>query len=128
VIQPDLTMCGGILETKKIAAWAEAYYVLVAPHNVGGPVSTAAALHLAACTPNFKVQEHFNDFAEAYVKHAAPGNPEVVDGAFALPEGPGLGVALDEDMIKEHPPRAVRFDLFESDWHLRLGSAADEEG
>lgn len=123
VIQPDLTMCGGILEAKKIAAWAEAYYVLVAPHNVGGPVSTAAALHLAACTPNFKVQEHFNDFAEAYVKDAAPGNPEVVDGSFALPSGPGLGVTLNEDMIKEHPPRAVRFELFENDWHLRLGSS-----
>ena len=59
--------------------------MLVAPHNVGGPVSTAAALHLAACTPNFKIQEHFNDFGEAYVKAAAPGVPEVVDGYFALP-------------------------------------------
>jgi len=91
----------------------------VAPHNVGGPVSTAAALHLAACTPNFKIQEHFNDFGEEYVKAAAPGNPEVVDGAFALPEGPGLGVTLDEDVIAAHPRRAVHFDLFGEDWHLR---------
>ena len=67
----------------------------IAPHNVGGPVSTAAALHLAACTTNFKIQEHFNDFADSFVKEAAPGLPEVVDGCFALPEGPGLGVTLD---------------------------------
>jgi galactonate dehydratase len=119
VIQPDLTMCGGILETRRIAAWAEAYYVLVAPHNVGGPVSTAAALHLAAVTPNFKIQEHFNDFGEHYVKAAAPGNPEVVDGYFSLPEGPGLGVTLDEDVIAEHPRRPIHFDLFAEDWHLR---------
>jgi galactonate dehydratase len=119
VVQPDLTMCGGILETRRIAAWAEAYYVLVAPHNVGGPVSTAAALHLAAVTPNFKIQEHFNDFGEAFVKEAAPGNPEVVDGYFALPQGPGLGVTLDEDVVAEHPRRTIHFDLFAEDWHLR---------
>jgi galactonate dehydratase len=120
VIQPDLTMCGGIAETRKLAATAETYYVLVAPHNVGGPVSTAAALHLAACTPNFKIQEHFNDFTEAYVKDAAPGNPEVVDGSFALPDGPGLGVELNEDVIEEHPRREIHFDLFHDDWHLRI--------
>ena len=119
VVQPDPTMCGGLAETRKISAWAEAYYVQVAPHNVGGPVSTAAALHLAACTPNFKIQEHFNDFAESYVKEAAPGNPEVIDGYFALPDGPGLGVELDEDVVAEHPRREIHFDLFRDDWHLR---------
>jgi galactonate dehydratase len=93
--------------------------MLVAPHNVGGPVSTAAALHLAAATPNFKIQEHFNDFCEAYVKQAAPGNPEVVDGYFSLPEGPGLGVELDEDVLTENPQREIHFDLFGEDWHLR---------
>jgi galactonate dehydratase len=124
VIQPDLTMCGGISETRRIAAWAEAYYMLVAPHNVGGPVSTAAALQLAAVTPNFKIQEHFNDFGEAYVKDAAPGNPEVVDGYFGLPEGPGLGVTLDEDVIAEHPRQPIHFDLFAENWHLRQAERA----
>jgi galactonate dehydratase len=119
VVQPDLTMCGGINETRKIASWAESYYVLVAPHNVGGPVSTAAALHLAAATPNFKIQEHFNDFSEAFVKEAAPGNPEIDDGFFPLPDGPGLGVTIDEDMIAEHPRSAVHFNLFQDDWQHR---------
>jgi galactonate dehydratase len=119
VIQPDPSMCGGILETKKIAAWAESYYVLLAPHNVGGPVSTAACLHLAATVPNFKILEHFNDFAEEWVKEVAPGNPEVVDGYFALPDRPGLGVTLNEDLAREHPRAEVQFDLFAEDWHLR---------
>jgi galactonate dehydratase len=119
VVQADLTMCGGIWATRKIASWAEAYYLQMAPHNVGGPVSTAAALHLAAATPNFTIQEHFNDFADGYVKQVAPGNPEVVDGYFGLPEGPGLGVTLDEDLVRANPRRAIHFDLFKDNWHLR---------
>jgi galactonate dehydratase len=119
VLQPDITMMGGIREAMKVAAWADAYYMQVAPHNVGGPIGTAAALHLGAATPNFKVLEHFNDFADAFVKLAAPGNPEVVDGYFALPQGPGLGVTLDRAFVAAHPRSRTRFDLFETDWHLR---------
>ena len=118
-IQPDITHFGGILETRKLAAWAENYYVLVAPHNVGGAVSTAAALHLAASTPNFKIQEHFNDFADEWIKSTAPGNPEVVDGYFALPQGPGLGVRLNLDVIEAHPRQKVFFNLFAEDWQKR---------
>jgi galactonate dehydratase len=119
IIQPDLTHFGGLMNVKKLAGWADAYYMLVAPHNVGGPVSTAAALHLAACTPNFKIQEHFNDFDEPYVKESAPGVPEVVDGYFALPNGPGLGVTLNEAVIREHPEQKIHFNLFADDWHKR---------
>jgi galactonate dehydratase len=128
IIQPDITHIGGILETKKIAAWADAYYTLVAPHNVGGPVATAAALHFAASTPNFKIQEHFNDFAEDWVKQLAPGNPEVTDGYFDLPQGPGLGVTLDLDAVEAHPRKHVFFNLYDDDWHRRLGSKAAAGG
>lgn len=119
IVQPDVTTVGGISEARKIASWAESYFVLFAPHNVGGPISTAAALHLAASTPNFKVLEHFNDFGEAYVKDSAPGNPEVVDGHFALPTGPGLGVLLNPDAVAEHPAQPLHFDLYSPDWQLR---------
>lgn len=119
IIQPDITHFGGILETKKLAAWAEAYHVLVAPHNVEGSVTTAAALHFAASTPNFKSQEHFNDFAESWVKECAPGSPQFVDGYFALPRGPGLGVKLDLDVIKQHPRKHIFFNLYAGDWHRR---------
>jgi galactonate dehydratase len=121
ILQTDITMSCGILEGKKMAAMADAYYVTFAPHNTGGPVSTAACLHLAACTPNFKIQEHFNDFVDAWVKDAAkgPGYPEVKDGYFALPSGPGLGVTLNEDFIREHPMQGETFNLFKEDWHRR---------
>jgi len=119
IVQIDLSHFGGISEARKLAAWAESYYMLMAPHNVCGPVATAANLHLAACTPNFKIQEHFNDFADAWVKGAVVQYPEVVDGYFSLPESPGLGVTLNEDFINAHPRQQVHFDLYKEDWHKR---------
>lgn len=119
ILQPDIAHFGGILNAKKLAAWADAYYVLMAPHNVGGPIATAAALHLAACTPNFKIQENFNDFDEPYVLASAPGLPAVEDGYFPLPPGPGLGVTLDEAVVAEHPEQRIHFNLFKEGWHKR---------
>ena len=119
ILQVDISHFGGIKYTKKLAGWAEAYYMLVAPHNVGGPVSTAAAFHFAASTQNFKIQENFNDFGEPYVKQAVTGLPEIEDGYFPLPKGPGLGVTLNEDVILEHPRQKVHFNLFAEDWHKR---------
>ena len=119
IVQPDLTMMGGITETRKLASWAESYNVMVAPHNVGGPVSTAAALHFAAATPNFKILEHFNDFVDRFVSDAARGVPAVANGAFPLPNGPGLGITLDEDVIAAHPRRPVHLNLFGDRWHMR---------
>jgi len=125
ILQTDITLSCGILEGKKMAAMADASYVTFAPHNTGGPLSTAACLHLAASCPNFKIQEHFNDFVDAWVKQAAsgPGYPEVRDGYFALPSGPGLGVTLNEDFIREHPPKGETFNLFKEDWHRRQSMA-----
>jgi galactonate dehydratase len=123
IIQMDPTHFGGLLESRKLAAWAESYYVLVAPHNVCGPVGTAAMVHLVAGIPNFKIQEHFNDFADAWVKQAVDVYPEVVDGYFSLSDRPGLGVELNEDFIAEHPRQRTHFNLWAEDWHKRQASA-----
>ncbi|WP_030560493.1 enolase C-terminal domain-like protein, partial [Streptomyces exfoliatus] len=73
-----------------LAATAETHYVLVAPHNVGGSVLTAASLQLAACTPNFKILEHFNDFADAEIKKVVHGAPEIdpETGCFTVSHAP----------------------------------------
>lgn len=128
ILQPDITQCGGVLEVKKIASTAEAHGLMVAPHNVGGIVSTAAALHVLVTLRNGLTLEHFNDFVDPELRGAGSGYPEVVDGCFGLPGGPGWGVELDEDTIRAHPPK-VRDDgvvldpvlgLFQSpDWNLR---------
>ena len=98
IIQPDLCHAGGILETRKIAAMAEPTGVMVAPHNPNGPVSLAATIHFAACTPNFLITESVhtrNDVAHMIVKEPM----HVVNGAIAIPTAPGLGVELDYGAI-----------------------------
>jgi len=67
IVQVDLTHFGGFGAMKKLAGWADAYNLIMAPHNVCGPVGTMANLHFAVATPNYKVLEHFNDFADSWV-------------------------------------------------------------
>ncbi|MFJ3078681.1 mandelate racemase/muconate lactonizing enzyme family protein [Streptomyces halstedii] len=121
VIQPDVGHIGGILEARKLAATAETHYMMVAPHNVGGPVLTAASLQLAGCTPNFKILEHFNDFADADIKKVVKGAPRVDPdtGCFELSHAPGLGVELDVDAAAEVPQQRARFDLWAEGWEKR---------
>lgn len=121
IIQPDVGHIGGILETRKLAATAETHYTLLAPHNVGGSVLTAATLQLAACTPNFKILEHFNDFADADIKQVVRGAPQVDPdtGCFEVSHAPGLGVELDEDAAAEFPQQRARFDLWAEGWERR---------
>jgi galactonate dehydratase len=97
IIQPDICICGGLLEMRKIAALAEAHYVSIAPHNPMGPLATAVNLHFCAATPNFKVLEYLlpSEFAGSERWLADPYLP--VDGYLQLrPERPGLGVEVDE--------------------------------
>ncbi|MGH3313299.1 MAG: mandelate racemase/muconate lactonizing enzyme family protein [Streptomyces sp.] len=128
IIQPDVGHIGGILEARKLAATAETHYTLIAPHNVGGPVLTAASLQLAGCTPNFKILEHFNDFADAEISAVVKGAPQVVDGYFALPEAPGLGVELDTDAAAEFPQQQARFDLWAEGWEKRAPAIVGRAG
>jgi galactonate dehydratase len=120
ILQPDVGYVGGLTEMRKVAAWADAYSILVAPHNSQGPVNTAASVHAALAMPNFKIQEVFDDFMPPYVKAAVPGCPQVVDGRVALPTAPGLGVELDEAVIAEHPRRQNYFNLFAEGWERRF--------
>jgi galactonate dehydratase len=73
-----------------------------APHNVGGIIATTANVHLMATLRNGKILEHFNDFSDSFVKNAGTPYPEVVDGYFSLPEGPGWGVTIDIDFLQDH--------------------------
>jgi galactonate dehydratase len=121
IIQIDLTHFGGFLATKCVAGWADAHHLLMAPHNVCGPVGTMANLHLAVATPNYKVLEHFNDFADAWVRELVDEAPEVSasDGCFAAPQRPGLGVSLNADACRAHPRTGGRLRLFEEGWEHR---------
>ena len=107
IIQPDLSHAGGILEVRKIAAMAEAYDVAVAPHCPLGPLALAACLQIAACTPNHAIQEislgiHYNVGGHDLLNFCvdkAPLTP--IDGFLPVPEGPGLGVEINEAAVRE---------------------------
>jgi galactonate dehydratase len=86
----------GFREVKKIAAMAECYYAGVAPHCPLGPVALAACLQLDACIPNFLAQEHVS-LGEGYLKTPF----SMVNGAIPLPQGPGLGIELDEEAMAD---------------------------
>jgi galactonate dehydratase len=97
IIQPDLCHAGGITEGRLIAGMAEAYYVPIAPHNPMGPISLAVGLNLAASIPNFLVQEQVS-LGEGYLKEPFKLQK---DGTVLIPKKPGLGVELDEALMKD---------------------------
>lgn len=126
VVQVDLTHFGGFLAMKRLAGWADAYSLLLAPHNVCGPVGTMANLHLAVATPNYKVLEHFNDFADAWVHDLVDHSPRIDrrDGCFGAPTRPGLGLSLNHDQCRKHPRTGGRIRLFEEGWERRRESGS----
>ncbi|MCI0887798.1 MAG: galactonate dehydratase [Chloroflexi bacterium] len=104
-VRPDVCLAGGITHTKKIAALAEANYVGVVPHNPLGPVSTAACLQIAACIPNFALQEYPIGEHE-FPKNVIVKEPIAVEEGFLIiPDAPGIGIEIAEDAQEKAPPR-----------------------
>jgi galactonate dehydratase len=103
-VQPDICVCGGVLEMKKIAAMAEAQYMLVAPHNPMSPLATAVNVHFAASTPNFHILEYSAPVSGA--RKDVLKEPLMVkkDGYVDIPNKPGWGVELNEEAFKSMPP------------------------
>lgn len=100
LIQPDLGICGGLTEGKKIADLAKTYNVGVQAHTCGTAISTAAALHFEASIPNFTIHE--THIAAIYEEYNEFANIRFVpeNGKLKIPEGPGLGIELTENAFK----------------------------
>ena len=108
IINPDVCNCGGILELQEIAAMAEAYHVVVSPHNYNSTtVGLAATLQVSAAIPNFLITEYFVNF-EARGREIARPPFAVEDGYIALPTAPGLGIDLDEAALARRLPRSPK--------------------
>jgi galactonate dehydratase len=102
VVMPDVTRCGGPSELKRIATMAEAYNVLIAPHNPNGPLSTLASAHVCAAIPNLYRLEYM--FTDVPWRDTVIDRPlEVRDGVLHLSDRPGLGVDLVEEVMEAHP-------------------------
>ena len=102
IVQPDICHCGGLLETKKIAAMAEAASAGVAPHNPAGPIAGVAALHFAISTPNHVIQEEMVG-AVPWYDEVVQGPIRMIDGHWQRPDVPGLGIEVDERACEAHP-------------------------
>ncbi len=117
VVQMDIAHCGGLLAAKKVAAVAAMQDLRVAPHCSIGPVALAAALHFDVSTPNFMIQEAFAEFDVPWRAGLVGGCNPIRDGEFVLPDKPGLGLELDEQVLAEHPYKANAFpSLWDGDW------------
>jgi galactonate dehydratase len=102
IIMPDVTRCGGPSELKRIATMAEAYNVLIAPHNPNGPLSSLASAHVCASIPNFFRSEYM--FTDVPWRDTIMDHPlDVRNGFLHLSDRPGLGVDLIESEMEKHP-------------------------
>ncbi len=114
ILQMNLGRVGGLLEAKKIAGMAEAFYGQIAPHLYCGPIVAAANIQLATCSPNFLILESIEDgsgFASALIHHSLKW-----EAGFAIPPlAPGLGISFNEELARQHPYR-------DSNVHLEMGA------
>ncbi|GHJ84789.1 hypothetical protein NliqN6_1191 [Naganishia liquefaciens] len=122
IIQPDISHAGGISETRRIANMAETYDIGVAPHCPLGPIAFAASLQIAYSTPNFLICEmswkmHYNagDF-DLFTFLKNPEVFEVKNGAVEILTGPGLGIELDEELIRKNAEENKDFSWRNPTW------------
>jgi galactonate dehydratase len=114
IINPDVSNCGGILELVYIAAQAETEAIAVSPHNYNSTtLALSATVHASAVMPNFIITEYFLPFEEIGAK-LCPNLLKPVNGYISLPEGPGLGIEVDEKAVRaargqQFPARTFRF-------------------
>ncbi len=117
VVQMDISHCGGLWLSKKIAAIAAVQDIRVSPHCSVGPVALAACLHFDLSTPNFMIQEAFAEFDIPWRNRLVRGWNPIKNGEFVLTDKPGLGLELDEEEIALHPYVKNSFpSLWNSEW------------
>ncbi|MFC1650073.1 mandelate racemase/muconate lactonizing enzyme family protein [Candidatus Latescibacterota bacterium] len=133
MIHPDLATSGGMLETKKLGDFAQEHGIAMAMHMAGNAVTWMSSVHCAAATENFTVMEHHNpdnDWYEGIIKNLP--KPIFHDGYTAVPDGPGLGIELDEDALKGQLKNQNQYFPNSDEWnnersHDRLWSMYNKE-
>lgn len=108
IAQPDIAHTGGLAEARKIAAAAETAGIGIAPHNPLGPIAGATALHFDIATPNFVIQEEMTG-AVPWYDEVVSTPIKRVDGAWQIPETPGLGIEVNEKACSRHPYKTEVF-------------------
>jgi galactonate dehydratase len=125
--QPEPMSLGGLRPSVAVADLALAAGAWVAPHQSGGPIATAVCLQMAACIPNFLIQEHFDPFNEPWTAQLVTWTPvlDAATGRLSLPDAPGLGVDFVDEVAREHPYDADAYlNIHVEGWERRLGRKA----
>ena len=99
VLQPDLGLCGGFTETKKVCDYADIFDVRIQAHVCGGPVATAASLHLETAIPNFLIHEHHTYAIKKWNRELCIQDPQPKNGFFQVSEEPGIGIELNDEVV-----------------------------
>ena len=107
VLQPDIGLVGGLTEAKKMCDYAHIYDVMVQVHVCGSPVATAASLHLEAAIPNFLIHEHHSHAKKSYNVELCDIDLQPENGYFEVPDRPGLGIELNDDVLSSSPTMVV---------------------
>lgn len=122
ILQPEPLNLGGIWRTRQVFGMCDARYAVVAPHSAQGPIATALCVQVGAASPNFYVQEIFDEFNVEWERDLISHPIEVVDGYIPVPERPGLGFDLNLEEIAKHPYEPTNFlPLFAQGWERRVG-------
>ncbi|WP_192483390.1 MULTISPECIES: mandelate racemase/muconate lactonizing enzyme family protein [Cysteiniphilum] len=108
VLQPDIGLCGGLTEAKKICDYADMYDVKIQAHVCGGPVATAASLHLETAIPNFIIHEHHTYALKDFNRELCLQDPQPVNGFFEVSETPGLGIELNDEVVMKSPRMVIK--------------------
>ena len=117
VVMPDIKYTGGYTGMLAVANRAHECGVRFSPHNPTGPVCNMASLHACSLAPNFLILERQSE-GSVYDEIIIGEHPKLVNGCYAVPRSPGLGITLNEEALKAHPPVKPRG---ESTADLRLG-------
>jgi galactonate dehydratase len=103
IIMPDVQKCGGLMEARKIADFAQTYYIPIAPHSQASPIGAMATAHAMACCPNFLVVEwHWGHPAQrtARWKEFVQEGDIIEKGYITVPDRPGIGVTMNEEALR----------------------------
>ncbi len=108
VLQPDVGLSGGFTEAKKVCDYADVYDIRVQAHVCGGPVATAAALQLEAAIPNFLIHEHHTYAIKHWNRELCKQDYQPENGVFKVPDLPGIGIELNDDVVNRSPKVIVK--------------------
>src|SRR5205814_1667912 len=99
IIQPDMAKCGGLWESRKIAAMAEVYHIPIAPHGVATTLGKVAYAHVCSTVPNFMILEWAHYGQKAYDEVTAPADYSA--GFVQVPDTPGIGIEVRDEVVNQ---------------------------